>query len=171
MKIENSEITKRIVNLISGQTAVNKLPTQLANTVVPVIDVNPDLAREVNFLISNSRSTSGTLSSSFASTASRSYFLTGITVGYAKDAACDLATGNISVAVTPDYSKSTTTIVQLPVITLTADSKVVDIIFETPLRVVAGSAITMTGDFGAGVLVKSFQIRGYYVDGLTQYKL
>lgn len=145
--IYNSDLSNEIREGAKIQTSRDNIPSQLGQTVVPVMEVNPKLLRYVNFGGSSSTGTSAGTASASAADPNNDFFVTGITIGIVKDATCDNGNGVVSGTVT--ISGLAMSLVSIPVLTLTAQSLVVSQSFNPPVKIdrntaVRGSAPTFT---------------------------
>lgn len=161
--IYNSDLTKELVEGAKLQLSREYPPNQIADKVVPVMEVNPKLLRRTNLVRNFSSTTTAGSTTLVTAENSKDIFITGISVHIVKDAVCDAATGNVSFTLNIDGAART--IISLGLITLTAQQISREVIFENPIKIDRGSSITYSSTtFTAGVCLRSYQIYGYYVD-------
>lgn len=159
--IYNSDLTREVRDGAKIQQSRESIPSQLADKIVPVMEVNPKLLRRARSLASLARSTTGTGTVMTASS-NKTTILTGLTAGFIKTATCDVATGDINVYTT--IGGASVALLRLPVLTLTAQEQNVSIQFSTPIEIDLGATIVFSGTFTAGSLVRTAVVYGYEVD-------
>ena len=159
--IYNSDLTKELI--LGGRLQVSRdiIPSQLAEKVVPVMEVNPKLLRVCYVVGGRNDSTTG-LKTVYTTPSDRDFYLTSIHLSLIANAACDIATGGVNVTAT--VGGASKMIIGIPIITLTAQSGNQAITFDTPIKIDRNVAITVSGTFTAGVLVRTCTITGYFVD-------
>jgi len=162
-QINNSEITKLLVDGARLHPAADKIPDRLAESVVPVLDVTPRLARYVNFSGVAATGTSNTAVTAVTGPSDRDFYLTEITYHLLKDATCDAATGSVTLNVTIDGV--TRGIATISHISLTAQDNLIPLNFSPPIKIDRGTTLRSTNlTFAAGVCRMSVQGAGYLVD-------
>ena len=159
-QIYNSDLTKEIVKTIKASTARDKIPDQIADKVVPVIDVNPDHNRFVNIIASAAalNATSGTI---YTTPADRDFYLTAACLSLIKDAT---ATSTISAISCVINGITTNRVLRIEGLTLTATSQTVALAFEYPIKVDRNTAIVVTNAAAVANITASGSITGYIVD-------
>jgi len=154
----NSALMNEVRDVYKLQLGRDKFP----KSIIPVVDVNPAHNQKTNFIVSGNKSTTGTTSVSIGST--KTVFLTGVSLSFAKDVTCDLPTGSITLEVVVDTG--TKAIISLPCLTLAAQSMSESITFP-PLQLVKGSTITLGGGsnaFAAGACIRTYTFIGFVID-------
>jgi hypothetical protein len=164
-QINNKTLIQEIANSANIQISKDSIPNQLAEKVVPTMEVNPKLLRRSLTLgtLSSSATGSGVViaANSFAG---KPFFITGFQVSWFKDAVCDTATGSLNVTYTQDGT--TKSLFIHPMITLTLQENVITQNFEFPLKCDAGTAVNLQSNaFTAGVLRRYITIYGYVDEG------
>jgi hypothetical protein len=160
--IYNSQLSKEIIEAARIQVNRDSVPNQIADKVVPVMEVNPKLLRLINIVETSSKTTTGALTA-YTTPTDREFYLKNVTFSIIKDATCDIATGVISLNVIRDgVSKG---IIAIPLITLTAQSITITENFDTPIKIDKNTAIsTTTTAHTVGVYVKATCIKGFTID-------
>jgi len=162
-RIYNSDLTKELIEAAKIQTSFDKTPVEIADKVVPVMEVNPKLLRRSRILGSILNRT--TTASNVAIVASSDYtnrkvFITGCCFTNTQDATSDNVDGSVSIIqdgatkYIPLWKKQTTT----------AGDKYGTHSFETPLAIDLNSAVSLTATFTAGTSSTSITIMGYVED-------
>lgn len=159
--IYNSDLSKELVDGARIQQNRDIIPNQLAEKVVPVMEVNPKLLRRINLLVGGTSTTTGT-KTIYTTLTDRETFLTGFSISFIKDVTCDSATG--SYLLTAVINGTTVNLSSMAIITLTAQSSLNNYTFAHPIKLDKGTAISFTGSFTAGVCSRGFCINGYTVE-------
>jgi len=160
-RINNSELTKELLDGAKIQTLIDDVPSELGKTVVPVMEVNPKLLNTPNEFGDQMFASSGTFTL-FTTPKDGDFYLNSLQVGYNKDSACNVATGGIYVVAT--INGEATSIVSFPVLTLVAQSDSAFVVFPKPIKIDKYTNITFTGTFTLGAMVRSGAITGIKVD-------
>lgn len=163
-QIHNSDLFKEVRDGIKAQQLRDIIPNQLADKIVPVMEVNPKLFRRCNITRGVSKTTSGT-QTIYTTPSDREFYLVGIMGGLAKDAVCDVATGRIQISAI--INGDTQSIMDLPVLTLTAQSLTNSISLSDPIKVDKNTAIVISGTFTAGAMSRTGTIIGYTVENIN----
>lgn len=161
-QIYNSNLTRELVEGAKIQQNHDIIPNQLAEKVVPVMEVNPNMLRSINLIKTSGNSATGSVTV-YTCPSDKDFYLYGVCMSYTKDVACD----NVSIALQASLSEdgsSATVISEMLSQTLTAESRTLNKDFTVPLKLRRGSALILVGAFSVGALTKKCQIQGY-VDG------
>lgn len=161
--IYNSNLTKELVDVAKIQTSRDSTPTQLADKVVPVIDVNPKHSRIGNFNVQRIGDNSTGSKTIHTAASDRETYITGISITMIKDAACDAATAS-SCQITISVGGLTCSLISLSLITLTAQSFNINREFSIPIKIDKGSTVNWSATYGAGVMVRSCCLNGYTLE-------
>lgn len=135
-------------------------PQHLDLKVVPVMDMTPDFHRFTNIIQQVTSTVTGASDIYVVSTA-KTLYLTNVTLGFSKDAACNIATGVISITGTVDGRLKN--LISIPVFTLVVERDMVSIALVKPIKLDGGSTITSNVTFSLGAMVRSGAIMGYEV--------
>lgn len=137
-QINNSQLSKEIIDGAKIQTSFNQIPTQLADKVVPVMEVNPKLLRRCNYVAS------ATANGTIATTPTdRDLFIFAVTLCGQQNGA---GTSNPRVVITPKGGLATTMVaLQLrATAAVDKDSLVTSLNLTYPILLERGSTITFT---------------------------
>jgi hypothetical protein len=160
--IYNSDLINEIREGGKIQQNVDNIPNQLADKVVPVMEVNPKILRRINIIKAYTSAATGE-STVYTTPTDKDFYLVGYSLNSVKNAACDgtnvymegvLSTGE---AITIDYWLS---------LTLTADKYNNSMSFSQPILLKRGSVIKVATNFGVGAQTKTALIYGYTVDNI-----
>lgn len=162
-KIFNSNLTKELVDGAKLQTAFDKVPSELAEKVVPVMEVNPKLLRKTNLVLNGSRTASGAAITLITPSSDKKTFITGIRLSVVKDATCDASSSDFSIRGTIKDGGSTV-FCSLPLLTLTAQDSNIFVKFDPielePTKVLNMDSLTFT----AGSAISSCNVYGYQIE-------
>ena len=159
--IYNSELTKELVDAGKLQINMGSIPNQIADKVVPVVEVNPRLlkvSKVLGSLIGKNVTTAGT--SIIAADNTKDYFITEIIISNSQDAACDNT--NIKIDCTIGGGGKVLFSMRKP--TTTAQNFTNIIPLSTPLKIDRNTAVTLSMIFGAGTCITDVIIYGYTND-------
>jgi hypothetical protein len=157
--IYNSSLTKELTDVAKIQVSRDSVPNQLAEKVVPVIDVNPKHARILN-IVRATTMTNGTTTTMFTTDASRETYISSCSLAFIKDATSTAT----NIALTCIIDGVTQTLIRLPGITLTASSDSLAMSFPFPIKVDKGSAITITSDTNVANIIVKATLQGFNID-------
>jgi len=143
---------------LTGVQIIDGSPSIINTSIQPVIDLNPKNSTTV--LGGGVSSSGGALT--LTGESGKTFYITSINLNVCKDAACDVATGNIDFQI---YAKNKTiAIIQIPVITLTAQDVHVPLNFSHPIECVEGQiGYSTSTSFTAGIFRKTVAVTGYYL--------
>jgi len=163
-QINNKEVMQKLAETANIQIAKEAIPNQLSEKIVASFETNPKLVYLNQILGSGSSIVTGTLTvlTANVNSADKKTFVTGIDMGYIKDAACDVATGVISLSMTP--FNQPIKYIYFPVLTLTAQNENKFLLFDHPIRLHPGTGISFAVTFAAGNLSRNATVFGYQED-------
>lgn len=160
-KIYNSNLTKEIIDGAKLQVQDGNIPSEIGNTVVPVMEVNPKLMRRANVALSIT-ATNATSSTIYNIPSDKEFYLTSVYLSLVKDVT---ATSTIStINGTLDGTTTGVALISLKTTTLTAESQNAGLTFTFPLKLKSGSAITVTNSTNVANVSANGIITGYLVD-------
>lgn len=135
-----------------------QLSTAPVPNAIPVCDVNPKHAREIDFSTYNAL-TNGTSATIFTALNDRDTYITGACLSLIKDATATSTNFAIKVYIKGVLSP----IVVISGITSTAQNQTVSLSFPIPIRIDKGSTVTITsGTANANIKVDGC-VQGFYV--------
>lgn len=151
--IHNTDLTKELKEGGKLQQLRDVIPSQLADKVVPVMEVNPKLLRRTEVSFSRT-STAGTIATL---PAGRDFYITGFTLGVLKLVTDTGTDASLTVVVKGETIK----LAVIPGITLTAQDQIIALNLTAPIKVDQGSNLITAG---ANISKITATILGYYVD-------
>jgi hypothetical protein len=152
-----------VTEIIKGQKL--QVAQDLIPNPIPVYETNPKILKDSvqkTIKTTGSGSNSINIGTDLGNT-SNDFYLTSLRVAFNKNAACDIATGTIDV--TALIGGVSTIIHSSPVITLESNRLNEQYIFPHPLKIDKNTAITQSGTFTAGILVRSISVNGFFDNG------
>lgn len=138
-----------------------KVSDQPDGEVLPYITPTVEVLPRVNIVRSSSQGTTGS-ATIYTTPADKDFYLQSFTASFNKNAACDIATGLISVDCRIDGVLAE--LHRFTVITLTAERADITISYPIPIKLDRNTAVRITGTFTAGVLQRSVSLTGYTVE-------
>jgi len=158
--IYNSDLTKELTEGGKIQVSRDIVPNQLAEKVVPTMEVNPKLFRKINVVKSTVTALTGAITV-YTTPTDKDFFLCGLYLTTIKDAASDGTDAYISVTF---IDGSSGTVMAIPGIASTAQIGSLSYTFERPIQLKRGTTVSVVGNTTAGVFRKSAGIIGYTTD-------
>lgn len=157
--INNSELTKEIIDGAKLSISSEAVPSQLAEKVVPVMEVNPRLLQIID-VVKYGVCTNQTGVNIYVTPTQRDFFLVGYTLSVVKDAnATSTAFGLTGVV-----NSETVNICDFPAITLTAGSMSTNHTFAHPIKLDKGSQINLTSSTAVAQFVLRANFYGYTIE-------
>jgi len=161
MQVQNPEIGQYIRDA-AKITLAEGFPQNISPTIQGIIDLSPKLNKRLK-----SASAVGTTSASsntiLAASESEKY-VTGMMLSFVKDSTCDVASGSISISLTQEGDASSTTILRLAVLTLTAQERALFVNLPNTIKIKKNTAISISqGTFTVGNFVRCASVY-YYED-------
>lgn len=159
-KIYNTDLFKELKDGIKLQQVRDAIPTQLAEKIVPVMEVNPKLLRRINQVhhLSSTSSGSGAI---FTTPKDRDFYFVGCSISVSSSATANSTSSSISL--TPEFQQQTTIFI-VNKQTLTAGSTVSNLFLPFPLKLSRNTSIQVSKSFTVGTESNSFTVYGYTVD-------
>ncbi len=161
-QIHNSDLSREIVTGIKLQQNVDSIPSQLADKVVPVMEVNPKLLKNSYPLASIvNRTASSNNLVIYSGRAGISVVITGIGYSIHEDATCDNTTTQINATIDGNVK----TPLYLSKLSLTAIERNGFLDFgEHPLRIDVGTDIRYSHVFTIANSSVTLILYGYFVE-------
>lgn len=158
-RINRTDVIQKAVNDLALNVSVDKIPNEILDKVQLVYGLNRHFS---NFVGGNSSTSTGSNSFTLPSvSAGGEIYITALQVALAKDATCDQATGTVSLTATLDSTGLSTNLIQIPIITLTAQSEDITLSLPYPLKLKPGTNITFTASYTAGLMSRAYKVYGF----------
>ena len=151
----NSQTIKEIIDALKIDTNIEMVPN-----AVPVVEVNPKIVKPL-LVVSNVRTSSGA-STLMTTSGSADTYIKAITFGVTKNVTCDVASGQV--ALSAYIGGVNTGIINIPILTLTAEYMSITIDLGTGIKIDRNTTITFGNQtFTAGAMIRTATIY-YYLD-------
>ena len=150
--INNSELTKELIEGAKIQTITDNVPSELGKTVVPTMEVNPRFFKEINYYASASSTLSGSFQILYIPDTLKHFELKGVQISFDKDSTSD----NTLIGVNVQLEDGSYRDIML-ITSLSSTARQENAILNLPegLRIKPGSGVYITGTFTAGNLSRS----------------
>jgi hypothetical protein len=159
--IHNSDLFKEFKEGAKTQQLRDVIPTQMADKIVPVMEVNPKLLRRINFVKRAASVNATGVNIIPATPTEKDTFIVSASLAYIKDATATSLSSYIQ-AVLDDGS--IIELLDLPQLTLTASSGEISVSFPNPIKLKKGSAITVQNNTANANISTQAIVYGYYVE-------
>jgi hypothetical protein len=160
--INNSDLFKELREGIKLQQLRDVIPSQLADKVVPVMEVNPKMLRRINS-VKNNIATNATSATIYTTPTDKDYFLCGFTLSMIKD----VTSTSTSSRVLATIDGVSTILASIVGISLTPQADSISVQFLEPVRVDKGTNITVTNSTNVANVSANGTIYGYTVDNIN----
>lgn len=161
--IHNTDLTKELRDGGKLQQLSDIIPSQLADKVVPTMEVNPKFFRRTN-IIKRAAATNATAATIYTTPADKEFFLTGASLSVIKDAT---STSTSTYIQSTDSNGMTFEILDIPSITLTPQSETISVTLANPILLKKGQSITVNNSTNVANINTQAVIYGYLVDNIT----
>lgn len=159
--IYNSDLIKELTSAASIQVSKDKVPNQIAEKVVPVIDVNPKLLRRSVVLNPGTyRITNATAGTLFTTDANRDTTITGFSFSYIKDTTSTATQLQLRVTI----NGAVVRLIEIAGISLTAADGNLNVVLPFPIKIDRNTNVTLNSDTAVANFQISAVIYGYVVD-------
>lgn len=163
--IYNSDLFKELKDGGKIQQLKDDIPNQLAEKIVPVMEVNPKFFRRCN-LIKRGSASNATSATVYTTPTDRDFFLCAACLSVVKDATATSVLSTIRVFPEGAGSATTQDILVVGGISLTAQSEIVSISLPYPIKVERGSNIVITNSTNVGNVLATGSIIGFLVENI-----
>ena len=154
--IYNSQSSKEITDVCKIQTSKDRIPTELAEKVIPVIDVNPKHSRICN-VVARATGTSGTVI--YTTPTNKDFYLCACSISYAGPATKAAVNCSIRSAI----DGILVDFIDLSMVTLTAGSDSATISFPFPIKLDKGITIQLVANDYTAIRLSGTAI-GFTID-------
>jgi len=152
VKISRSSLVRTFCSLFGIQEAAGTI-TETGNNIIPVVEVGQKTSSFARYGLGATTATF----TIFTASAVNETFITAIHLSLTKDIVCDLT--NPYLEITAETGGAVFLVIPVP--TLTAESRTIDLALPYPLKLKKGSLVRIIGAFTAGTCTKSGMIFGY----------
>jgi hypothetical protein len=158
-QIHNSDLSKELIKGGRLQVSRDIVPNQLAEKVVPVMEVNPRLLKTSQIVRGNT-ATNATSATIYTTPTDRDFYLTGASIAVIKDVTSTSTESSIKVTI----DGSTQRLLSISGITLTAQSSANSINFQNPIKIDRNTTIIVTNTANTANINAWGNIVGYVDD-------
>jgi len=141
-------LSKELIDGAKIQINQDVVPNQLAEKVVPVMEVNPKLLRRCNILRTGTRTTTG-LGTIYTTSATKDTYLVAATLSMTSSALADNVIGYLTVVC---EGQAETRLLIIEKETLTAGSQVTNLSLSIPIKLARNSSTRYASTFTAGAV-------------------
>jgi hypothetical protein len=157
--IDNTQTKIEMNDAMRGNSVSNIAPTKIADTVQPVININPKDYRKTNLLKQTTKTNTGT-SAIFTTDAIKETYITGVLLSWMSTVASDSTTAHVTCV----QDGGIVYLQRLAKLTLTATTKDMFISFMNPVKVDKNTNVNLTLGFTVGAENAQTCVYGYTVD-------
>lgn len=161
--IYNSDLTKELVQGAKIQQATDRIPSQLGDVVIPVMEVNPKLLRRVN-VIKVAAAINATSSTVYTTPTDKDFYLTAGSLSVVKDATATSVASTLTA--TTDFDTGVS-ILRIATLTLTVQNDTQTQSWIPPILLKRGTNITVTNSTATGNVTAVACIQGYTVENVN----
>lgn len=154
--INNSQLSKELVEGAKIQTSFDKIPTQLADKVVPVMEVNPKAFRICN-ICKRSEASNATTATVYVTPADKDFFISDSILSVIKD----VTSTSVLSFITCVIDGQTVSINTIAGITLTPQAQQSNMSYNKPIKVDRGTNIVLNNNAAVANIRSSACIIGY----------
>ncbi len=159
MRHYNPSITERLFRIFRPK-AGDQFSDEVSPNLVAVVPITP----VCRIIKAAGSSATGTMNV-WTTPTDKDFYLTGANLSMVKDAANDMATGNVSLAVFVDGVAVNP--IGIALLTLTAQNQTVQANFSIPIKLDRGSVISVGATYAAGAMRRFVTINGYTEEVIT----
>jgi len=158
--IYNSNLTKELIDVAKLQTSRDIVPNQIAEKVVPVIDVNPKHSRVINVV--RSAAAVNALATNIYTTpaTNQDFYLTSLCLSTIKDATATAVTVLIDLTI----DGAVRNVMVIGCLTLTAQSGNMALSFPIPIKIDRNTTINVRNSTNVGNISSYAELTGYLVE-------
>jgi len=159
--IYNSDLSKELQQGAKLQLR-DRMPSELAEKVVPVMEVNPKLLKTTNYLVAGSGSaTSNTIATT---PTDKDTYITNACLSMIKDATS--TSTSTTLTITP-FGQAAVSVLRIACATLTAQTDSLTQNWSNPIRLARGSNIIITHSSNVANILGVAAVQGYTEENIT----
>jgi len=161
--IYNTDLMNELKEAVKLQQGSDIVPNQLQNFIIPVIEVNPKLLRNVDVAQENQKTTTGSIVI-LTGVPTMDFYITSAFLSWASDAANDSTSATLVCTMEDNNTHSIIKIVKL---TLTDVQQTTQMDFPRPIKIKRGTDIVASSTFSLGTSIISGGVTGYFVRNIN----
>jgi hypothetical protein len=157
--IDNTDTKKEMNDAMRGNSVSNLAPTRIADTVQPVININPKDYRRLNIVKRQTaiNATSGTI---YTTPADKDFYVTSASLTMIKDVTSTSVSSTISCTI----DGISTQLLFIPELSLTVQTLSVSESFPNAIKLDRNTTITVTNSTNVANITSAGCIKGYTVE-------
>jgi hypothetical protein len=156
--INNTQLSKELIDGAKIQVSHDKIPTQLADKVVPVMEVNPKSFRRIN-VVKQTQNT-GTTATIYTTPTDKDFYLVGYNLSLIKDVTATSVLTRLRAVI----DGATVDIAQIMGITLTPQERTISNSFSVPIKLDRNTTLTVANSTNVANTNTGCSIIGYTVE-------
>lgn len=156
MEITNSDTIKELQEAAGLQFAMS-IPKGISETIIPTIEINPKLLRNVT-IVRTASLVNGTAATIYTTPIDQDFYLTYAQVSLIKNA---INTGVQTYLSCTPFGEAAATLLRIAGLTTTAQTSIIAIPFIPPIRLARNTTITINNDTGDGAISAGACIAGF----------
>jgi hypothetical protein len=161
-KIYNSELTKEIVIGARLQSGTGGIPSELADKVIPTMEVNPRLLEICN-IIKRGQAINALSATAYTTPTDKDFYLVGATISVIKDVTATSLYARLNVTV----DGTIVSLMEIPGFTVTVQNQSLSISFAYPIKIDRNTTISAVNSTNVANVCTSVNIIGYVVDNIN----
>jgi hypothetical protein len=160
--IYNSELSAELIKGAKIQVNRDKVPNEIAEKVVPVMEVNPRLLKIVKICRQVTATNPASATVIYTTPSNQDFYLCGTQMSAMKNVTSDLGTGPFC-SLNASIDGVNRSIISFTGITLTAQERETSIDFNIPIKIDRGTTIVLVASTApaAGTYIRTGSIWGY----------
>lgn len=157
-QIKKTDLIQEVIE-VAGLGTMDKKPSTLMSSVIPVIDVNPKHARITNVVKQIATGASGS-QTVYTTPSNQDFYLTYLHLSYQ----CSSTADNTYIQISAPINGATISLIYCIKNTLTAKEGDLVVTFPQPIKIDRSGTIEHSTSFTAGTVSRSTTIGGYVVN-------
>lgn len=145
VKVYNSEVIQELRNVAKIQGATDLIPTLLNNGIVPTLELNPKLVK--NLRTAGNVAINATSSTIFSTPTDRDVYIVAVSLAYIQDVTATAVSHGV---VATDELGVSRNLLFIPTLTLTVSNGTAQITLPHPLKLARGTNVTVTNSTNTG---------------------
>lgn len=136
-KISNSDTIRELIKGANLQTGFDNIPNDLARSIVPTLEINPEQYRK-STIVRKGTASNATSATAYTTPTDRDFYLCGCSLSVCKDVTSTSTNSDIEVY---PFGETAVNILTVAGLTLTADAGTSNLVLPFPLKLARGSTI------------------------------
>jgi hypothetical protein len=155
-QINNSQLSKEMIEGAKINISFDNIPTQIADKVIPTMEVNPKMLRICN-IVKDGSATNATSATIYTTPTDKDFYLVSAQMSVIKDVTATSTNSFVNAVI----DGLTSTMMRIRGLTLTPQSETISISLNPPLKIDRGTNITIGNTTNVANVSASGSIVGY----------